>query len=72
MKHFILFLIHWYQKSFSKDHRDNPRGFCKFTPSCSEYAKLCFEKYNILFATLKSFWRILRCNPFSKGGVDLP
>ncbi|MCH5149041.1 MAG: membrane protein insertion efficiency factor YidD [Spirochaetales bacterium] len=43
---------------------------CRFCPSCSEYAKQAFEKYNFLKALILTIWRILRCNPFSKGGYD--
>ncbi|MCD5382852.1 membrane protein insertion efficiency factor YidD [Candidatus Gracilibacteria bacterium] len=69
----IIFLIEIYQKTLSKDHSCNAVGFCKFVPSCSEYAKESFKKYNFFKAFFKSFWRILRCNPFNKnGGIDLP
>lgn len=46
---------------------------CKFEPSCSTYAIKCFENYNFLKATLKSLFRIIKCNPwFGSGGVDDP
>ena len=44
---------------------------CRFYPSCSEYALLSAKKYGIR-AFPKIIWRILRCNPFSHGGVDYP
>lgn len=47
-------------------------GNCRFYPSCSEYAILSIEKDGVLRGALKSAWRLLRCNPFSKGGVDYP
>ncbi len=44
---------------------------CKFEPSCSSYSLECFEKYNFVTAILKSFSRIMRCNPwFGHGGHD--
>jgi len=43
---------------------------CKFTPSCSEYALQSVEKYGVIKGGLKAIWRVLRCNPFSKGGYD--
>lgn len=46
-----------------------PRS-CRFTPSCSNYALQAYLKYPILKATYLSVWRILRCNPFCKGGYD--
>lgn len=45
-------------------------GQCRFYPSCSEYAAQCFEHYSFAQATWKSAWRILRCNPFSRGYFD--
>jgi len=45
---------------------------CRFHPTCSEYAILAVEKHGALKGTLKALWRVLRCGPWSKGGVDLP
>ncbi|MDP3804585.1 MAG: membrane protein insertion efficiency factor YidD [Candidatus Omnitrophota bacterium] len=43
---------------------------CKFYPSCSEYAIGSVEKHGVLFGGIKSAWRLIRCNPFSRGGYD--
>jgi uncharacterized protein len=43
---------------------------CKFHPSCSEYATDALRKYGPVRGGLKAAWRILRCNPCSRGGVD--
>lgn len=43
---------------------------CKYEPSCSAYAIDAFKKYGILKGFLLSIKRILRCNPFCKGGID--
>ena len=43
---------------------------CKYYPTCSEYTKQAIEKYGFIRGTFKGFRRILRCNPFSKGGYD--
>jgi len=43
---------------------------CKFIPTCSEYGIQAIEKYGALKGGLLTIWRILRCNPFSKGGYD--
>ena len=43
---------------------------CKFYPTCSQYALEAYEKYGFFKGTALSVWRILRCNPFSKGGYD--
>lgn len=43
---------------------------CKFTPTCSEYALQAFQKHNFLYAMYLSIKRILKCHPFSSGGID--
>ena len=65
---FAISLIRFYQKFISV--RTPPS--CKFIPTCSKYAILAIEKYGFLKGSLKAIWRILRCNPFSKGGYDPP
>ena len=42
----------------------------RFTPSCSQYTLLAIEKYGLLRGVLMGTARLLRCNPFSKGGFD--
>ena len=46
------------------------RKTCKYMPTCSEYAIDAYTYYNFFYASILVFWRILRCNPFSKGGYD--
>ena len=48
-----------------------PRS-CRFTPTCSEYARLAVEQYGALRGTWMTLGRLLRCQPFHPGGVDLP
>jgi len=43
---------------------------CRFYPTCSAYAIEAFERHNFFKATWLSVWRVLRCNPFSRGGFD--
>lgn len=43
---------------------------CRFYPTCSEYAVQAITKYGIFLGGAKAIWRILRCNPFNKGGLD--
>ncbi|MCX6346630.1 MAG: membrane protein insertion efficiency factor YidD [Actinobacteria bacterium] len=43
---------------------------CRFYPSCSTYAMQALEKYGIIKGSIKAIYRILRCNPFNKGGYD--
>ena len=45
---------------------------CRYVPTCSEYSIQALQKYGLLKGTAKSVWRVLRCNPFSKGGYDPP
>jgi putative membrane protein insertion efficiency factor len=43
---------------------------CRFYPTCSEYAFEAISKHGVLKGLLLSIWRVLRCNPFNKGGYD--
>jgi uncharacterized protein len=43
---------------------------CKYHPSCSRYASDALRKYGPVKGSLKAAWRLLRCNPWSHGGVD--
>ncbi len=74
MKRAILKLIRIYQSTLSLDHgplsKHVPGGFCKFQPSCSQYAYESIEKYGLIRGGFKGVWRIIRCNPFNKGGYD--
>jgi len=45
---------------------------CKFHPSCSEYASQALRKHGLVKGSTKAAWRLLRCNPWSDGGVDHP
>ena len=67
IKKVLIFLIKTYQLTLS------PRfshGRCRFTPTCSQYALEAIEVHGIFKGCLLAAWRILRCNPFSKGGWD--
>jgi len=43
---------------------------CRFQPTCSEYFVEAIRKKGVIVGTLKGMWRILRCNPFCRGGYD--
>jgi len=45
-------------------------GHCKYHPSCSQYAIDALRKHGLVRGSLKAAWRLLRCNPWSHGGVD--
>ncbi|OHB54956.1 MAG: membrane protein insertion efficiency factor YidD [Planctomycetes bacterium GWF2_50_10] len=66
MKTIFLFLIRLYQFCLSP----LLGGRCRFVPSCSNYAVDAINTFGPVKGTLLALWRILRCNPFSKGGYD--
>lgn len=69
MKKILIFLIEKYQKHISLFFES--RGIkCKFYPTCSEYMKQAIIKYGICKGFFLGIKRILKCNPFSKGGYD--
>ena len=43
---------------------------CPYFPTCSEYGMQAIEKHGAIKGSLLAIWRIIRCNPFSKGGYD--
>jgi uncharacterized protein len=43
---------------------------CKYHPSCSQYALDALRQYGLLRGSVLTVWRLLRCNPWSRGGVD--
>jgi len=45
-------------------------GQCRYHPSCSEYSRQTLQKHGALKGLAKSAWRVLRCNPLSRGGYD--
>ena len=67
MKIIFIKLIEFYQKVLSP-LKGAP--CCKYHPTCSSYAKEAIEVHGALKGLIMGFWRILRCNPFSKGGYD--
>lgn len=68
MKTLSLILLRLYQKTLS------PRNFglntCRYTPTCSDYTYDAIVKYGVIKGSFMGAYRILRCNPFSKGGHD--
>jgi len=67
MKNLASSLITKYQKYISSNRPQK----CKYYPSCSNYTLLAVEEFGVK-GLFMSAWRLLRCNPFSNGGVDYP
>ena len=68
IKKVVIILLKIYQKVISPIYPAS----CRYYPTCSNYAILSVEKYGVVKGLIKAIWRVLRCNPFSKGGVDYP
>ena len=66
MKHIAILIIRLYQKLISP----LKPPCCRFTPTCSAYAIEAFQKRGFFIGLILTLWRILRCNPFCKGGYD--
>lgn len=68
IKEILLWMIRFYRKYLSGLKRNG--GCCRYIPTCSQYAMEAIEKYGAGKGLLLAIWRILRCNPFSRGGFD--
>ena len=66
MKHIMIFIIGIYRKYISP----LKPPCCRFTPTCSAYAIEAFQKRGFFVGFALMTWRLLRCNPFSRGGYD--
>lgn len=62
----LILLVRLYQVTLSRF----VGGQCRFHPSCSEYFIQAVRAKGALVGTFKGLWRIVRCNPFSRGGYD--
>lgn len=65
-RNLLIGLVRWYQRSISP----HKIPCCRFTPTCSAYAVEALEKHGAFWGSLLALWRLLRCNPFCKGGYD--
>jgi len=66
MKHLFIGLLKLYKRFVSPLL---PRA-CRFRPTCSEYAMQAFDRFGVIRGGLLAAWRLLRCNPFCRGGAD--
>lgn len=68
MRRLAISLISFYQRAISP----LLPPMCRFTPTCSEYAKMAYEKHGIVRGTWLTVNRLSRCTPFHPGGYDPP
>ena len=66
MKKLLLSLIRWYRRRISPHTPPS----CRFQPTCSEYAVTAIQRFGVCKGGRLAIWRVLRCNPFGKGGYD--
>lgn len=66
MKKIMLWLINFYQKKITPYTSKK----CRYLPTCSEYAKICYQRFNFFYASFLTAKRILKCNPFFEMRVD--
>ena len=69
LRTFFINIINYYQKNISP-WLEEKNIKCKYYPTCSEYTKQAIEKYGVIKGSLLGVARIVKCNPFSKGGYD--
>ena len=67
MRRILIYLIKQYQKIPFKSHSQ-----CKYIPTCSNYAITVLEDFGLIKGSFLTIKRLIKCNPFSKGGIDLP
>ena len=66
MKRILIALLRFYKRHISP----LLPNACIYTPTCSEYAMEAIQKHGVIKGTGLAIWRLLRCNPFMKGGYD--
>ena len=66
MKHLMIWIVGLYRRFISPIKP----ACCRFTPTCSAYAIEAFQKRGFFIGFILTTWRILRCNPFCRGGYD--
>lgn len=71
---FLQMLIRLYQKTLSPDHGwwrgRYPYGFCRYYPSCSQYACDALGRYGVIRGSVLALGRLLRCNPWVQPRID--
>jgi putative membrane protein insertion efficiency factor len=67
VKHLGIGLVHTWRWTFGLL---TPQGTCKYRPSCSQYAIDAYREFGFIRGSALAAWRLLRCNPWSHGGLD--
>jgi uncharacterized protein len=71
MNRLLLATLAFYRRWLSPAlHSLNPGGGCRYVPTCSEYASIAIATHGSLRGSALAIWRVLRCNPFGRGGLD--
>lgn len=70
MTRILLTLIDFYRRWLSPALHSLGAGGCRFQPTCSEYAARAVAMHGPVKGTVLAIWRVLRCHPFSRGGLD--
>ncbi len=70
MTRFLLAALGFYRCWLSPAVHSLSAGGCRFQPTCSEYAAVAIATHGPLRGSALAVWRLLRCHPFSKGGLD--
>lgn len=68
MRNILIAPIRFYQRAISPMFGRR----CKYHPTCSEYAVTAIREFGVVRGLVLATWRLLRCNPWSRGGVDYP
>ncbi len=74
MKQLALGAIRLYQRTLSPDHgwfkSRFPYGYCRFHPTCSQFTVEAIDRFGVIRGSWLGTLRIVRCNPWSAGGID--
>jgi hypothetical protein len=70
MTRLLLALLSFYRRWLSPAIHSLSPGGCKYLPTCSEYASVAIDLHGPVKGVGLAIWRVLRCNPFARGGLD--
>ncbi len=70
MTRILLAMIEFYRRWLSPALHSLGPGGCRYLPTCSEYAAVAIATHGPLRGVGLAVWRLLRCHPFSRGGLD--